>query len=76
MTIDKTLDTQGLSCPLPILKLKKAIGDMPAGSTLEMLATDPGSVGDIQAFCRHGRHTLLSHDESDGVFRFVIQRAA
>ena len=49
---DKTLDTKGLNCPLPILKAKKAILEVPAGGTLEVLATDPGSVADFQAFCR------------------------
>jgi tRNA 2-thiouridine synthesizing protein A len=73
---DKTLDTKGLSCPLPILKVKKAIGDMPAGGTLEVWATDPGAVGDIQAFCRVAKHKLLEHGEAAGVYRFLIERAA
>jgi len=47
---DKTLDTKGLNCPLPILKTKKALGEVPKGGTLEVLATDPGSVADFEAF--------------------------
>ena len=72
---DKTLDTKGLMCPLPILKAKKAILDVPVGGTLEVLATDPGSVADFQAFCRQTKHPLLQQTEAAGVFSFVIQRA-
>lgn len=73
---DKTLDTKGLNCPLPILKAKKAILEVPAGGTLEVLATDPGSVPDFQAFCRQTKHTLVEHSEAGGVYRFLIQRTA
>lgn len=73
---DKTLDTKGLNCPLPILKAKKAIQEVPAGGTLEVLATDPGSVADFQAFCRQTKHTLVEQTEAAGVFRFLIQRHA
>lgn len=73
---DKTLDAKGLNCPLPILKAKKAIGEVPVGGTLEILATDPGAVADFQAFARQTGHQLLEHSESGGVFRFVLKRAA
>lgn len=73
---DKTLDTKGLNCPLPILKAKKALGDVPKGGTLEILATDPGAVADFQAFCRSTGNTLVEHSEAAGVYRFVIQRSA
>ncbi len=73
---DKVLDAKGLNCPLPILKAKKAIGEVPAGGTLEVLATDPGSVADFQAFCRQSKHELLEQTESAGVFRFLIKRSA
>jgi tRNA 2-thiouridine synthesizing protein A len=73
---DKTLDATGLACPLPILKAKKAIGEVDPGGTLEVLATDPGSVADFQAFCKQGKHTLVEQTEAKGVYRFLIQRAA
>lgn len=73
---DKTLDATGLACPLPILKAKKAIGEVAPGGTLEVLATDPGSVADFQAFCKQGRHALVEQTEAKGVFRFLIRRAA
>ena len=71
---DKTLDTKGLNCPLPILKVKKAVAELPVGGTLEVLATDPGAVGDFEAFCVTTKNTMLEHSESGGVYRFVIQR--
>jgi tRNA 2-thiouridine synthesizing protein A len=73
---DKTLDTKGLNCPLPILKAKKAIADVPVGGTLEVLATDPGAVPDFQAFCRQTKHELVEHSEAGGVYRFLIKRTA
>jgi tRNA 2-thiouridine synthesizing protein A len=72
---DKTLDTRGLNCPLPILKAKKAIAEIRGGGTLEVLATDPGSVPDFKAFCEAGQHTLVEQTEAGGVYRFLIRRA-
>ena len=71
---DRLLDAQGLNCPLPILKAKKALKEVPAGGTLEILATDPGSVADFQAFCRITGNLLLEHGERDGVYRFVVKK--
>jgi len=73
---DQTLDTKGLNCPLPILKAKKALKDLPMGGTLEILATDPGSVADFQAFCRTTGNELVESGEEGGVYRFVLRRAA
>ena len=73
---DQTLDAKGLNCPLPILKAKKAIKDVPVGGTLEVLATDPGSVADFQAFCRTTGNELVEHSEEGGVYTFTIRRAA
>ena len=72
--VDATLDAKGLNCPLPILKAKKALKDVPAGGTLEVLSTDPGSVADFQAFCRTTGHGLLEHSEAKGVYRYLIKR--
>ena len=73
---DHTLDAKGLNCPLPILKAKKALKEVPAGGTLEILATDPGSVADFQAFCRQTGNELVEHSEDGGVYRFLIKRTA
>ncbi len=70
---DKTLDTKGLNCPLPILKAKKAIAEVPKGGTLEVLATDPGAVADFQAFCKSTGNELVEHSEEGGVYRFLIR---
>ncbi len=73
---DQLLDATGLNCPLPILKAKKALKDVPPGGTLEILATDPGSVADFQAFCRITGNELLEHGEQGGVYRFVLKKTA
>lgn len=70
---DQVLDTKGLNCPLPILKAKKALKDVPAGGTLEIQATDPGSVADFEAFCRTTGNELLESRTEDGVYVFVIK---
>ena len=72
---DKTIDAKGVNCPIPILKAKKGIAEVPAGGTLEVLATDPGSVADFQAFCRTTGNELVERSESGGVYRFLIKRA-
>ncbi|MCF6321887.1 MAG: sulfurtransferase TusA family protein [Rhizobiaceae bacterium] len=69
----QTLDTSGLNCPLPILKTKKALKGMAAGETLELLATDPGSVADIAAFCNQTGNDLVESGEEGGTFRFIIK---
>jgi tRNA 2-thiouridine synthesizing protein A len=73
---DQTLDAKGLNCPLPILRAKKALQGMGAGSTLEILATDPGAVKDFQAFCRTTGNELVESTTDDKIFRFVIRRHA
>jgi tRNA 2-thiouridine synthesizing protein A len=73
---DKTLDLKGLACPLPILKTKKVLSEMPKGARLEIMATDPGSVPDFTAFCDTTGNKLLEQSESGGVYRFVIEHSA
>ena len=71
---DHELDASGLNCPLPILKARKALLDIPPGQTLQVLSTDPGSVADFQAFCRMTGNDLLEHDETNGTYRFLIRK--
>ena len=73
---DQTLDAKGLNCPLPILKARKALKDVPAGGTLEILATDPGSVADFEAFCRQTGNELVEHAVDGDVYRFLIKKVA
>ena len=74
MMADVTLDAKGLNCPLPILKARKALKEVPSGGTLEILATDPGSFADFEAFCRTtGNELVESSTEAGNVYRFVIR---
>jgi tRNA 2-thiouridine synthesizing protein A len=73
MQFDKELDARGLNCPLPILRAKKALTDMNAGQVLKILATDPGSIKDFQAFCKQTGHELLEHSEANREFTFFMK---
>ena len=74
MDFDKELDAKGLSCPLPILRTKKALNDLASGQVLRVLATDPGSVKDMQAFAKQTGNTLLSHAEEGSTFVFLMRK--
>jgi tRNA 2-thiouridine synthesizing protein A len=70
-----TLDVQGLSCPLPVLKANKALRGMAPGATLTVLATDPAATKDFAAYSEETGHELLSATaEAGGVLRFVLRR--
>ena len=71
---DRTIDTRGLNCPMPILKAKKALNDMAAAEVLKVLATDPGAARDFEYFCKHTSHTLMESTEGEGEFVFLIRR--
>ena len=73
MQVDKELDARGLNCPLPILRAKKALAHMQAGQVLRIVATDPGSVKDFQAFCKQTGHTLLDQSEAEKVYTFLMK---
>lgn len=72
--VDSTLDCTGLACPMPILKTKKAVDAIQVGQVLQMTATDPGSVKDVQAWSSKTGQELLGHEEADGKFIFYIKR--
>jgi tRNA 2-thiouridine synthesizing protein A len=74
MNFDKELDARGLKCPLPILRTKKALTDMASGQVLKIVATDPGSVRDFQAFCKRKGNELLQHAEANKEFTFFMKR--
>lgn len=71
---DQVLDAKGLNCPLPILRAKKALAGMPAGNTLEILATDPGSIKDFEAFCRTTGNELVEREDDGKIFKFIIKK--
>jgi TusA-related sulfurtransferase len=75
MEAARELDTRGLHCPLPILKAKKALADMSTGQLLRVVATDPGSNRDFQAFARQTGHELVEQTLlSPGEFLHVLRR--
>lgn len=72
---DQTLDARGLDCPQPILQTRQLLKKLPPGTTLRVIATDPGSVLDFQAFCRISGNRLLQFCETDGLFSFLLRKA-
>jgi tRNA 2-thiouridine synthesizing protein A len=73
--VQQTLDCRGLLCPLPIIKLSKAIKTLQVGEVLELLATDPGSVPDVNAFQAQTGHQVVETRQEGGVYRFLVRRA-
>ncbi len=74
MDFQKELDARGLNCPLPILKTKKALSEMTSGEVLRVMATDPGSKRDFQAFARQTGNNLVSQSEENNEFIFFMRR--
>jgi TusA-related sulfurtransferase len=74
MNTDKEIDTSGLNCPLPILKAKKALTDLQSGQTLKVIATDPGSWRDFEAFARQTGNELVSQEKTEVNFIYVLKR--
>ena len=75
MNFDKDFDASGLACPLPIVKTKKALNDMQPGQVLRVIATDPGSVCDMEAFAEQTGNTLLSSSTEDKKYVFFLKKA-
>jgi len=74
LDIKKRVDASGLSCPLPILRATQAIKEVGSGDLVEIVATDPGSVKDFDAWARSTGNALVEQDSEGGKFRFVIRR--
>jgi tRNA 2-thiouridine synthesizing protein A len=72
---DQELDASGLNCPLPILRAKKTLSGMGSGQVLHIIATDPGSVKDFDAFSKQTGNELLESKEKGGKFHFMIKKA-
>ncbi len=71
---DLELDARGLNCPLPILRAKKALNNMSSGQILHVVATDPGSIKDFEAFARQTGNELIEANEVDGEFLFLVKK--
>jgi tRNA 2-thiouridine synthesizing protein A len=75
MEIKETLDCKGLSCPMPMMKLAKAIKGLGSGEILEMLGTDPGTKSDLPKWCDKTGNKIVEEGEVEsGVFRFLIEK--
>ncbi|MGZ5184523.1 MAG: sulfurtransferase TusA family protein [Caldimonas sp.] len=74
MQAQRELDTRGMNCPLPILKAKKALGEMSSGDVLKVVATDPGSVRDFQAFARQTGNELLEQTSANDEYVHFLRR--
>lgn len=74
MQADKELDTRGLMCPLPILKAKKALAELQSGQVLKVVATDPGSMRDFQAFAKQTGNELVAQSAEGGEFVHCLRR--
>jgi tRNA 2-thiouridine synthesizing protein A len=74
MDAQKEIDTRGMNCPLPILKAKKALADMSSGDVLKVVATDPGSVRDFQAFARQTGNELIEQSSANDEFVHYLRR--
>ena len=75
MEVDKTLDCKGLNCPMPVIKVKKAIGEMQTGQIVKVEATDKGSLVDMPAFAKRTGNEIIESSEENGVFIFYIKKA-
>ena len=74
MNFDRELDARGLSCPLPILKTKKTLTELTSGQVLKVIATDPGSIKDMQAFANQTGNPLLSSAEENKDYIFFLKK--
>jgi tRNA 2-thiouridine synthesizing protein A len=72
--IDQYVDARGLSCPMPIVRTAQAMKTLPSGAIVEVVATDPGSVKDMAAWCRTTGNDLLESSSDAETYRFVIRR--
>jgi len=75
-SVNATLDARGLNCPLPILKTKKELAKLSKGETLQVQASDPGSVKDMSSFCQQTGNELISSENSEGNFIFVLRKTS
>ncbi len=72
--ITKTLDVRGFSCPMPIVKLSQAMKEMKIGEVIEVLASDPSFVPDVEAWCRKTEQKLIEIKESPEEIKAYIQK--
>ncbi len=74
MIISRELDTRGMTCPLPILKTKKMMTELGSGELLKVLSSDPGSVKDMEAFCRQTGTELVESQQGGEAYSFILRK--
>jgi len=74
LNADLEVDARGLNCPLPILRAKKGINTLNSGQVLKIVATDPGSVKDLEAFCKQTGNEMLEFSQQGGEYHFNIRK--
>ncbi|MBI9052118.1 MAG: sulfurtransferase TusA family protein [Anaerolineaceae bacterium] len=72
---DQVLDCSGMACPMPILKTKKAVDGLDVGQVLKMIATDPGSSSDMDAWTKKTGHELVGSEQDGDKYIFFIKKA-
>ncbi|MBL4827555.1 MAG: sulfurtransferase TusA family protein [Spongiibacteraceae bacterium] len=75
LSVPTEVDARGLSCPLPLLKAKKALNSLAQGQLLKVLSTDQGSWRDFQVFAEQSGHQLLERQEKDGVYSYLLKKS-
>jgi tRNA 2-thiouridine synthesizing protein A len=74
LQVDLEVDARGLNCPLPILRAKKGINTLNTGQVLQIIATDPGSVKDLEAFCKQTGNQMLESSQQNGEYHFKLRK--
>lgn len=74
LTADVVVDAKGLSCPMPILKAKKAMDSLVSGQMMELHATDKGAMNDVPAWAKQAGHEIMEATEEDGIFIFRVRK--
>jgi rhodanese-related sulfurtransferase/TusA-related sulfurtransferase len=75
ITVNKSIDCTGLSCPMPVVRTKKAMDELQPGEVLEVLATDPGSVSDVKSWANRTGHQFIGTCKEGDVFKHYIRKA-
>lgn len=75
LIVDKSIDCKGLSCPMPIVRTKKAMEEINPGQVLEVVATDPGSVADVKSWADRTGHQFIGTTSEDGVFKHYLRKS-
>ena len=74
LNVDLEVDARGLNCPLPILRARQGINSLDQGQIMRVIATDPGSVKDLEAFCKQTGNEMLDSEQENGEYRFNIRK--